>query len=321
MPPAALLTRRSWIAAALAGMAAPACAAPPSLPDDRMPAFWRLYDGSRTEAADARVEALRDGFFKPNEALYRRAGARLPADEALQAWLTQFDPMAHAVRKVHARLVADYGAHVEHFVAALPDFDPAASPTVVLPSLFRFDAHLEPDGRQLPLFFGPDGIVRHHGPNPDLGVLLSHELFHCYQAQRQPALSLDPQPPLYAGLWIEGTATYASERLNPGASLRHVLLDDEPLWRDGPPLAARIAAEALARIDSTADADQAAFLSHGYRGEWPARAGYYVGLLAARSIGRSLGLREMAALPAPQVRERLAVALAQIQRDGGVIKE
>jgi hypothetical protein len=314
----AALDRRTWIAGMLAGTAAwarasPATAAPPQPAlDDRMPAFWQAYDASRTQPEDARIEALLANFFQLNEALYRRAGGRVPDDTALRAWLPVFDPMAPSVRQLHARLVADLPAHVEHFVAALPDFDPAASPMVLMPSLFRFDAHLEPDGAQLPLFFGADGIVRYHGPTADLGVLMSHEIFHCYQAQRQPALSLDPQPTLFSGLWLEGTATYASERLNPGASLRHVLLDDEALWRDGPALAPRIATEVLARIDSTADADLSAFLSAGHQGDWPARAGYYIGLLAARRIGRTLGLREMASLPAPQVRERLAAALAEI---------
>jgi len=291
-----------------------AASTPP--PIDRMPAFWRAYDKSRNAPLGLRAVTLLDEFFAAEEALLRRAGMRVPQPRRLAEWLTVFDPMAEAVRTVHGRLVADYGANLGRFIDTFRDFDASASPVYLMPSLFHFDAHLEPDGHSLPLFFGPDGIVKFHGADADLSVLMAHEIFHCYQGQRNPGLSLDPAPPLYVGVWIEGTATYASEQLNPGASLKHVLLDDTALWRDGPSTASRVAGELLARIDSTADADTAAFLGASYRGGWPARAGYYLGLLAARRIGRTLSLSEMAALPATEVRERLMAALTDIQRRG-----
>jgi hypothetical protein len=140
-------------------------------------------------------------------------------------------------------------------------------------------------------------------------VLFAHEVFHCYQAQRNPALSLDPEAPVYAGLWIEGVATFASERLNPQASLKHVLLDDEALWRDGPAALPRVVAALRERLDSTDPRDLSAFFSAGWKGDWPARSGYYAGLLAARRIGGTLPLAAMAALPAAEVRRRLAEAL------------
>ena len=307
---------RRHLLALLAASTVQARAASTPAPVDRMPAFWLAYDKSRSAPLGLRAATLLDAFFVPEEALLRRAGMRLPPPRQLAEWLAAFDPIAEAVRTVHARLVADYSANLGRFIDTFKDFDASASPVYLMPSLFRFDAHLEPDGHSLPLFFGPDGIVKFHGADADLSVLIAHEIFHCYQAQRNPGLSLDPAPPLYVGVWIEGTATYASEQLNPGASLKHVLLDDAALLRDGPPTASRVAGALLARIDSTADTDTTAFLGAGYRGDWPARAGYYLGLLAARRIGRTLSLSEMAALPATQVRERLIAALTDIRRLG-----
>jgi hypothetical protein len=307
---------RRHLLALLAASAIPARAASSSAPIDRMPAFWSVYDKIRAASIDQRVATLIEKFFVPEEAVLRRAGINLPKPPQLAQWLTGFDPMAEAVRTVHARLVTDYRVNLDRFINTFRDFDAGASPVYLVPSLFRFDAHLEPDGQSLPLFFSPDGIVKHHGADAHLAVLMAHEIFHCYQCQRNPSLSLDPAPPLYVGVWIEGTATYASEQLNPAASLKHVLLDDAALLRDGPPAASRIAGELLERIDSTTDADTAAFLGSGYRGDWPARAGYYLGLLAARRIGHELSLSDMASLPAAMVRERLIAALTDIRRNG-----
>jgi len=260
------------------------------------------------------VDRLRTDFIASQQAIYDRAGMARITAEQLTTWLPRFDAMAAEVRSLHSAFAASYDTHMHGFTRAFPDFDPASAPVFVLPSLFRFDAHLEPHGSSLPLFFGLDGVVRYHGNRADLGVLFAHEFFHCYQAQKNPSLSLDAQAPVYGGLWIEGVATYVSERLNPDASLLHVLLDDEELLRRGPVYRRQVALTLLDRIDSRRDADLAAFFSSGYRGEWPARAGYYVGLLAARNIGRSLNMVQMAALATPQVRERLVEQLEQLAR-------
>jgi hypothetical protein len=314
------------LAAALAGGAAgrsladaasgaAAAAAPPrAAVDDRMPAFWHAYEETRHLPYPERAQRLLDGFFVTEAALYRRAGIRIPQADGVARWLAAFDDMAVGVRDVHAHLAEGLQTTLQKFHAALPDFDAAASPVCALPSLFNFDAHLQADGATMPLFFGPDGIVRYHGPSADLGVLFAHEVFHCYQAQRSPSMSLDPKPPVYANLWIEGVATWASQQFNPGASLQHVLLDDDVLLREGPKTAARVAAVILEHFDTTDDAIVESLFTTGWQGtEWPKRAGYYVGWLVARRVGRELSMREMAGLPSPQVRERLGVALREIR--------
>jgi len=308
-----------------AGSASPMATAPSSAPatpvalDDRMPAFWRAYDASLALPPQERAQRLVREFFSPAQALYARAGSKAPDAAAAGRWLARFDPIAPDVRAVSARVTTELPANLDRFRAALPDFDPAVSPIAVLPSLFAFDAHLEPGGATLPLFFGPDGIVRYHGTRADLDVLFSHEIFHCYQAQRNPALMLASNPPVYGNLWIEGVATWASGQLNPGASLLHVLLDDEALFRDGPRTAPRVAAAMLARLDATDDATLAGFFGAGQTGlEWPSRAGYYVGYLAARRIGAELSMREMAALPMARIRERVVPVLQDLRDGSGV---
>ncbi len=307
-------TRRLFVAAlpAAALPSAWARAAAPGFTADLMPAFWQAYDTPRTLAPDERAATLHRSFFEPHLPLYRRAGFATLTTKRVANWLPGFDRIAAATRATHRQMVRDYPSHLAAFRRALPDFDSAASPVYVLPSLFSFDGHLEPEGRWLPLFFGPDAIVRYHGEDADLRVLTSHEMFHCYQGQKNPAMCRDPNPPMYASLWIEGTATFASERLNPGASALHVLLDDQALLRDGAATAPRVAARMLQLIDSTEEKDAAAFFSSGFKGDWPARAGYYVGLVAARRIGEGLSLQQLAAMPAAEVRQRFAQELSRL---------
>lgn len=277
---------------------------------DLMPDFWAVYDGHSAEAVAARSQALFDAFFHKYADVYRRAGLQVePGDVA--SWLPGFDGRAAAVRGVHRRFARGYAGNVGRFHSAIADFDGRASPVTLLPSLMHFDAHLQPDGPRLPLFFGPDAIVYFHGADVDLDVLFSHELFHCYQGQKNPAMCLDPEAALYVSLWMEGTATWASERLNPGASPQHVLLD-EALARATPSQLRAAAQAMLSTLDARDPATQSLFFGAGHHGDgWPPRAGYAVGLQIARGLGTTMPLPQMAALPAPRVRETLAQALAQ----------
>ena len=123
-------------------------------------------------------------------------------------------------------------------------------------------------------------------------------------------MCLDPAPPLYVSLWMEGTATYASERLNAGASRLHVLLDDAALAQ-ADPSSLRAAAQAmLTKLDARDDATQSLFFETGHHGDgWPPRAGYAVGLRIAQEVGKTMSLPQMAALPGSRVRQTLAEAL------------
>lgn len=280
--------------------------------NDHMAAFWPLYDAAQKLPAERRAAWLLERFFEPRRALYRSASIRLPDAARLGRWLAGFEPTAPAVRQTHARFAAEFARVGADFQAACPDFDATVSPVYLLPSLGWFDGHQESDGTSLPLFFGIDQIVRLHGPDAALGVLMSHEIFHCYQGQGNPALFLAKTPPLYATLWGEGTAVYASERLHPSAALGDLLLHQEALLRDGPGVAPRVAAALRERLDSPDPADAMPYFMLGAKRTWPDMIGYYVGLLCAREIGRGMSLHDIAFLPADQVRARLDEALMRL---------
>lgn len=308
-------TRRQLLQAALTGAAlahlprARADVAPSTGYVDLMPAFWHAY--AQAAGATDRAQALHGAFFAAHADTYASAGIKV-SPERIARWLPDFDSMAADVARVVGGFPAVYAAHAGRFAAALPDFDRAHAPVILLPSLFAFDGHLEPGGDTLPLFIGADGLVRYHGATPDLAVFLDHESFHLYQAQVAPAVMLDASPPLYATLWTEGVATYASEQLNPDAALLHVLLDDVALASADAATRRALAAAIAPALDSRAEADALRFFSAGHKGPLPARGGYLIGLEAARRIGRDLPLAQLPRLQGPALRERLARELAAL---------
>jgi hypothetical protein len=295
---AALLTARALLPA-VAWAADPGPVRPVQ---DLWTSFWPVYRESIAWPSATRAKYLMTGFFHPNMPIYRAAEMQHIDVETITSWLPHFDPIAVDVRTLHDRFANDYADYARRFLDFLPDFDGTRSPITIMPSLLKFDAHLVPLGAELPLYFGLDGIVAFHGRAPNLGVLFSHETFHCYQGQRNPGVMLRDKLPVYAGLWIEGGATWVSERLNPNASPLNILLDDHSLLAIEPATLLYAMRAISSRFDSLNDADTAAFFTMDYVGAWPARVGYSVGLMLARRIAPTMPIGRFAALSLTEMR-------------------
>jgi hypothetical protein len=314
------LTRRALlkITAALVMAADDRAIALPGSIIDLMPDFWSVYDPVAKASIKDQSAALTQRFFEVHKALFVRAGIHHTDAGAIEGWLGKASPMIPAIRRLHRRFANDYGAYTRRFLGTFPDFDKAAAPTFLIPSLFRFDAHLEPSDGQLPLFFGMDGIVKYHGENANLSVLFAHETYHCYQSQKNPAVMMADKVPLFAGLWIEGGATWVSEKLNPDASILNVLLDDKALAAMTSDQIKIAAGTLLTKFDSTEDADAASFFSTGWTGPWPARSGYLLGLHIARRIAPTLTSANFASLPLRDMRPLYAARIAAIAESGSL---
>lgn len=281
---------------------------------DLMPEFWRVMDATPRLPAAERARRIAEDYLRPNSAVFEAAGLDKITPARIERWLGQVGPLLPEIRRLDDGIDAIWWANMQVFRRQFPAFDPQISPTYFMPSFFGFDAHLEPHARVLPLFVGLDGIVHFHGPDANLAVLLSHELFHCEHAQRSPSVALEDAERIYKVLWAEGLATYVSERMNPKASRLDVLLDGKRLDAEGDAYVHTWAKALSDRLDSTAPADYERFFSAGYQGPGPARGGYLVGLLIARRLGRTRSLAKLAALPAPQVRTLMAAELARLSR-------
>ncbi|MGH6964086.1 MAG: hypothetical protein ACREE0_06355 [Phenylobacterium sp.] len=281
---------------------------------DLMPGFWRVMEATPHGTPAEWARRIAEEYLKPNGAVFEAAGLGKITPARIERWLAQVEPMLPAIRRLDGGIDAIWSANMQVFRRAFPAFDPQISPTYFMPSFFSFDAHLEPHGGVLPLFVGLDGIVRYHGADANLAVLLSHELFHCEHAQRSPSVALEDPERIYKVLWAEGLATCVSERMNPKASRLDVLLDGKRLDAQGDAYVPAWSKALLDCLESTSPDDYGRFFSGGYEGAWPARGGYLVGLLIARRLGRTRSLAELAALPAPQVRTLMAAELARLAK-------
>lgn len=301
---------RLLLGAPLAGLRIGGAAAQAGAARDLMPAFWAVHDRAAGGTVEERGRAIVEGFFTPEIEAYRGAGI---GRVDFVRWLQVFDPMAAAVRRLSAQFPALWQAHAARFRRALPDAVDDA-PVTILPSFYYFDARVRMWRDRIVLFVGLDGVVRLHGADADLGILLDHESFHLYHHQVNPTLLLPAGDPLWLGIWKEGLAVHASAVLNPDATRLRVLLGDAALAAIGPEVIARVAAELPPVLGATANATRARYLAYDYRGDIPARSGYVLGwVIAQRAAAQGRDLAALARLPATEAealtrREILALA-------------
>ena len=262
-------------------------------------ASQKLDPAQRVAAFKAYFEPIIPGFYDRDKvgpydynAFISTALAQFPQDRAgIEAVSRGFRAMAVPARASFERTFGPMGE--------LP-------PIILLHSLGEMDGgvrSLESTGSTL--LFGADMIAKihlAHGIQP----FVHHELFHVFHGQRFTGCGA-----VWCGLWSEGLAVYAAERLNPGATDAQLLLVN--------PVPLRPAVEAdrrralcgvIARLDSTDQGDL--FTGQRRSGDIPARAGYYVGYLAAAEAGKTNSLQELAAMPAEEVRPLVEASLRKL---------
>lgn len=307
------MDRRSFIAAMAAGaLGARGAAAAGRGYVDLMPGYFRVFDDAADLTPQGRAQAVMDRFVTPHLDLYQHAGLKNLDPDRIARALAKTAPMLPRMRALHHEFPRLFVANQRQFAKAFLDFSSTASPVYLMPSFLRFDGHLEPNGKVLPLYLGLDGAVFYHGVKGDLGVLLAHELFHCFHAQVSPGIAFDPESPLWKSLWSEGLATYVSEKLNPDASRLHVLLDAEDLERRGDDFVRPWAKRLVERFGSNDDEAAKALFSAGYKGPEPARGGYLVGLLVARKLGEGRSLRQLAGLTSEEAEPLVRAELTRL---------
>jgi uncharacterized protein YjaZ len=115
-------------------------------------------------------------------------------------------------------------------------------------------------------------------------------------------------------MWLEGLATYVSQRMNPKLDAQHVLWSPSDIvarMQKQTPRAARLL---LADIEKTGPQQQRWFLSGTQVDGLPARAGYYLGYLYAKSVGEGVPLPQLAHRPLDQVHQQEVAFLTKLSR-------
>ena len=179
-------------------------------------------------------------------------------------------------------------------------------PVILLHSLGEMDGGTRDLQGKGTLLFGADVIAQIHA-GTDMTPLFHHELFHL---QHEPTMG-DCEP-LWCSLWEEGLATYVASSLNPQAGDSALMLHLPKPIR--PAVDANLPAAVCAVVpllDSEKENDYASlFYGNSHLPGLPARAGYYIGYLVARDLGKTRSLQELAALTPAQVEPLLRTSLA-----------
>jgi hypothetical protein len=270
-----------------------------------------LPDGERVAAFKMKFARVLPGFYDEK----RVADFIAPGhyDQMILKGLKAYPERRDGIRRV-SRQFAALVAPARH------EFETYFGKMLVYPPIYLVVCFGEFDGgtRDLAdgthLMFGADVIDQIYKADTPIKPLVEHELFHLMHGR-----TFADCDPLWCSLWKEGLATYVASTFNPGASDAALgLTIPQPIR---PAVEAR-RNEAIcavrARLTSTRPDDYAS-LFYGNRKvpDFPARMGYYVGLLVVTEAGKTRSPRELAALSPEQVQplvERTLAGMADCTR-------
>jgi hypothetical protein len=290
---------------------APANAATNCTVVDLMPAFWQALAG-KDPAAQMRISVI-----DPHPDLYNDNYVRLPIAAEWAGKLAHEKTYDEAHRpEVNAAeqyLAANVPRFMQEFQQLFPDYR-CDFTFYIAPSFGNMDGSATTVNGQHRIIFAPDVIPRLHKLN-DLKVLIDHETFHIYHHQATGVFGVDEQaiPTIEAALWSEGLATFVSWRMNPAVSL------DVALLQPGIPEGARahmpaIATELLTHLQERDESTYARFFEGAKPPEgYPARAGYYVGVLIAQNLSKRYTLRELAHLKGSVLHDAIVSELQRLR--------
>jgi hypothetical protein len=287
---------------------APAVGEDPVRVVNLMPAFLDAWDRGLGKPMDERVRLFKSGVLYPNRAAYDSPQFKL--DDPHVAWyLAAVEPSVPEMRRMTAAIATELPASERAFVTAFPDLRPVT--VYFMPSLLHFDGQT----RNGTLFFGLDGVVQFEGRHANLGVLVTHELFHVYHYQVNAGSfgeSGSTQAPIDEQLWSEGLATYVSARLNPTATREQVLISKD-LAELTPSKTKALACAIEPKLSSARDDDANPFFDAGVHPPGlPPRGGYLAGLLIAERLGATRTLHELALLKGAELRSMIASGVKRL---------
>lgn len=271
-------------------------------------AFWRESKGKPFET---QVENWNKFVERPHQSLYDHLvnGKKYDKDwetrktSRLKRSFVEYERNYPNILQNFSRFSEVLNQKVLVFRKYFPDamFD---LPIIALPgATFNGKAGPINDQYKMGLAFSID-IISERGDDP--GVLYSHELFHIYHVKK---IQVTPELFEKAGkmtlpLWLEGLATYASQEINPKASVEKVLMQDD-LAKLSAEECGWLANEFLKIADLKAEDDahpERYRMWFGYNREklrphLPYRVGYLLGLRVASRLAEKHSLSEMALWP------------------------
>lgn len=272
-------------------------------------AYVAFFDRTQGLATHARVTAFKADLGARLPGFYD--AERIPDTTAAQYDATiarsfvDFPSQREALVRTAASFQSMFQPALRSFVGTFADFR-SAGHIALLHSLGEMDGGTRTVRGQTYLIFGADVMAKTIAPGKER-PFFHHELFHVYNAQ-----FFGQCAPLWCSLWMEGLAVLVSEQLNPGVTDADLMLTSpRPIRTAVDANLSRAVCAVRARLDSTAHQDYGSFFfGNSSFEDLPPRAGYYIGYLALKQLGKTHSLRDLAHLNQRQARAALESALA-----------
>lgn len=276
--------------------------ASPALPVvNLMPEFWHVWDSTRSQPAEKRIEAFKEQVVLKGLPVYADGefAHDLATDSSIERYFASLTPDIKEMRALSDELPSDVARTESAFASALPDFDSSKVIVYFLPSMWHFNGQTHDIGDKIGVLFGIDGIVKFDGAHPNIGVDIAHELFHVYQFEMHPNFK-SSDATLWEAMWGEGSAAYASQELTTGAT------DEQALGSQLARLGAAGISQAACGIEhnwnGTSDQLGAEYFDAGSSPKGlPPRTGYLVGYLVAQHLNRHYTLAQIGKLSLTEI--------------------
>ena len=279
------------------------------------PDFIAYWNRVKAMPTDEQVRFLKSDFFPKFPEFYKykiqkwKKNGIMP-DEELAKHLNEFHQLEAEFVLKTTEITSNLNSTMASFIKSVPglnkDFD-----IYITHSFGEMDAGTRRIEDKIYFILGVDAMVKYHKGFSTETPFFHHELFHVYHGQFLPEEEI-----LWVALWAEGLATYASEQLNPNASMKDLMLDlpegmiceiDANInyyWMD-----------LTKRLTSKSEVDyETYFLLSSKHKNIVRRAGYYLGYLLAKEIGRTRSVPEMAQMRSDEILPLLKATIAKIQK-------
>lgn len=277
--------------------------------------FWKFWEKGEKADIPTRTKLFREIVINPHKEIFLGFTGEI-SDEDFAPYFKAMPKFVPKLRKITDKLDKDLPAQLAKFKETFPDMSWNGT-VVFMPNFGQTDSGggaINGKGYQI---FGVDTIAFEYGENADLSVLFSHELFHLYFGQFHPELGKNREKgeiPLYLLIWNEGLATYASQKLNPKATVDQLFLTN-PTAKESAPILPKLAKKVLGNFDSGEKEIWQPFLAaQKISDEIPPRSGYYVGYKIAEELGKKMSLQKLAELTGKDLQKKMKQVLAKLAK-------
>lgn len=278
--------------------------------------FWRFWEKAEKLEPLEQAKMMRTMVIDPHKQVFKDFTGDY-TDEQYAQYMKLIKPYIPEMKKISLKLSDELPKHEAEFRKTFPDMKWEGTVVFFINFGATDSGTGSSQGRQH-LVFGVDSIASTYPPGANLSVLFAHELFHLYHQQfgdpGPPKNRSKGEIPLYSLIWGEGLATYISMRLNPNATTPEIFLNS-PVAADSEKILPRLLKEVRENFDSGAEEVWGPFMAAENNSKGiPPRAGYYIGYLIAKELGKKMSMRQLAILKGDDLKKRVMKVLIKLEK-------